>query len=149
MTLVVSACVLATNSAAAQATDSAVVLGVVQKLFDGMRTKDTALLRAVLIPGTQFVSMRGGRSIRRQSDSSFLASIGSGKEVLEERMWKPTMFISRDLAHVTAPYDFYIDGRFSHCGDDSFTLLRTETGWKVVGLTYTVVTAECPPAPPR
>ena len=46
-----------------------------------------------------------------------------------------------------APYDFHRDGEFSHCGVDAFTLVRTESGWKISGGVYTVETEGCAPSP--
>lgn len=47
------------------------------------------------------------------------------------------------LAQVWMPYDIYIDGKWSHCGVDAFTLLKIGGAWKVASLFYTV---EQPPA---
>lgn len=30
------------------------------------------------------------------------------------------------------------DGKFSHSGVDAFSLVRDETGWRIVGILYTV-----------
>jgi hypothetical protein len=51
------------------------------------------------------------------------------------------------MAVVTAPYDFYRNGAFSHCGIDLFELLETEDGWRISGGVYTVQRDACPPSP--
>ena len=39
---------------------------------------------------------------------------------------------------VWTPYDFHIDGRFSHSGIDVFTVVRTADGWRIASIAYTV-----------
>ena len=51
------------------------------------------------------------------------------------------------IASVWTPYDFWVDGKFSHCGIDIFDLVKTAEGWKISGLTYTVERTGCAPSP--
>jgi hypothetical protein len=46
-----------------------------------------------------------------------------------------------------APYDFYIDGEFSHCGVDVFDLIQLEGQWKLANSMYTVIRNDCPKSP--
>ena len=41
------------------------------------------------------------------------------------------------------PYDFYIDGKWSHCGVDAFTMLKSDGRWRIASLSWSV---EQPPA---
>ena len=47
---------------------------------------------------------------------------------------------------MSTPYDFWIDGKFSHCGIDAFDLIKTEEGWKLAGGVYTIE-SKCEPSP--
>jgi hypothetical protein len=40
-----------------------------------------------------------------------------------------------------------LDGGFSHCGIDSFELVRTDGSWKLTGGIYTVEREGCAPSP--
>ncbi len=60
-----------------------------------------------------------------------------------ERGFHPEVRISGPLAMVWLPYDFYRDGKWSHCGVDAFTLLKSEGGWRIATLVWSV---EQPPA---
>lgn len=62
---------------------------------------------------------------------------------LTERGYAATARVQDRLAQVWMPYDIYIDGKWSHCGIDAFTLLKVAGQWKTVALLYTV---EQPPA---
>lgn len=146
----------ATATAAASSADGAAVAAAVQRLFDAMARRDTIAARAILLPGSQFISVRtdapAAQSAQvvapgRQSDTTFLRSLAVGRERLLERFWKPVVHVHGSLAEVWTPYDFHIDGKFSHCGIDSFSLVRTASGWQIAGIVYTVETTGCAPSP--
>ena len=65
------------------------------------------------------------------------------KEVFTERGFAGEARVSGHLASVWLPYDFYRDGKWSHCGIDSLTLVETPEGWRIAQFSYTV---EQPPA---
>ena len=48
---------------------------------------------------------------------------------------------------VWAPYDFHVNGAFSHCGVDVFSLVRTAEGWRIAAVAYTVEREGCAPSP--
>ena len=62
---------------------------------------------------------------------------------LTERGFRPEVHISGPLAVVWMPYDFYMDGKWSHCGVDAFTMLKSEGRWRIASLVWSV---EQPPA---
>lgn len=71
-----------------------------------------------------------------------------GDEDLHERGYDPSVHVAGHLATVWLPYDFYIDGEWSHCGVDAFTFLRTADGWRIASLAWTVQQPpECAPHP--
>ena len=126
------------------------VIKTVERLFNSMRSRDTAALRLLLAPDLVIVSSRegaGGPTVRRQTTPQFLQAIATSAEVPHERMWSPDVRIDGDLATLWAPYDFHIGSRFSHCGTDAFQLLRHQGTWVITGLAYTVRTTDCT-APP-
>ena len=131
--------------------DREAVIGVAHDLLRAISTRDTALARRVLAPGAQLVAATdpapASGAIRMQSDTAFLRTIGSGTARYLERMWQPSAIVTGTVALVHAPYDFHIDGTFSHCGTDTFTLARGPDGWRITHLAYTVQRAGCAPSP--
>lgn len=129
--------------------DSAAVLAVVQRFFDAMTRQDSIMLRGVLASGAHLSSVLAGGTepARFQSDSAFIVRIATSKRKLLERMWTPSVRMGGDIASVWTPYDFHIDGKFSHCGVDIFDLLRTAVGWRIVSVAYTVQPEGCAPSP--
>ena len=90
-----------------------------------------------------------GPLIRSQHFQTFFKRISEETRDLLERMRKPTVLVQGRTAMLWATYDFYIDGSYSHCGTDVFSLLKTDTGWKIAGIIYSVETRDCPDTPPN
>jgi hypothetical protein len=49
----------------------------------------------------------------------------------DERITFDVVKVDGTLAIAWAPYNFYYKGKFSHCGVDSFQLVRFSDGWKI------------------
>ena len=60
-----------------------------------------------------------------------------------ERGFRPEVRVNGPLAMVWYPYDLYVDGKWSHCGVDVFTMIRTEGRWRIATMSWS---AEQPPA---
>lgn len=130
--------------------DSAAVLSAAQTLLKSINTRDTSLARPLLLPGGVFVSIRqgaNGSTPRVQTHADFLSSLPTGNGRFLERIWSPRITIEGTLAEVRAPYDFHVDGKFSHCGVDVFTLVKATSGWMISGTSYTVQQTGCAPSP--
>ncbi len=139
------------QSGSASGAEEALVLAAVQQFFDGMATGDATLVGEVVVPEGQFFSIRYENAesftTRTSTNQEFLDRLAAGGTDLLERMWDPTVMIHGRLATVWTPYDFHRDGDFSHCGVDSFNLVRTEEGWKIANGAYTVEPSDCAPSP--
>jgi len=67
---------------------------------------------------------------------------------LVERGFDGEVWLTGGLASVWLPYDFYIDDEWSHCGVDTFTLVRIDGDWLIASLSYTVQQPpQCEPHP--
>ena len=125
------------------------VLKTVQRFFDTMTARDVEGARQVLQEQGRFHAMRmrdGKPDVRAFSNEEYFADLQASKQKMQERIWNPDVRISGLIATVWAPYDFWIDGKFSHCGVDQFDLIKTEDGWKIAGGVYTLESS-CPPSP--
>ena len=71
-------------------------------------------------------------SIRSGSLEAFVNSIGSSEPGrLNEKIGGYEIKIDGELASAWTPYEFYVGEEFSHCGVNSFQLLKTAEGWKI------------------
>jgi len=104
--------------------------------FDGMRRGDSTLVRRTLAPGAVFHGI-GGRpgqppALQTERISDFLKAVGTPHpEVWDERVQFSQVLIDANLASVWTPYEFYLGSKFSHCGYDSFQLVKLADGWKI------------------
>jgi len=53
--------------------------------------------------------------------------------------------IDGGMAHVWAPYEFWYNGEFSHCGVNSFQLYKEEDAWKIIYLVDSRRKEDCDP----
>ena len=60
-----------------------------------------------------------------------------------ERYWSPTVMIRGGIAVVWAPYEFWIDGKTSHCGIDVFDFVKIEGTWRVANSMWSVEPNAC------
>jgi hypothetical protein len=51
---------------------------------------------------------------------------------LDERILDYQIKIDGALASAWTPYNFYVNGNFSHCGVNSFQLVKMDDVWKIV-----------------
>jgi hypothetical protein len=125
------------------------ILATVQRLFDGMRARDTAAIRAVFDSGARLVTTGvrrdGTRAVRATPIAQFIAAIGGLAIVPDERIRDPEVRQDGGLATVWVSYAFYADTTFSHCGVDAFQLACTEAGWRIVALADTQRREGCTP----
>jgi Putative lumazine-binding len=124
------------------------VKAVVNKLFTGMKNADTALMRATfsdsLILQTISRTAEGKTIVKTDKPSDFINIIS--KEApgnADEQISFETIKIDGPLAIVWTPYKFYYKGKFSHCGVNSFQLVRFNGQWKIQYLIDTRRRAGC------
>ncbi len=143
---------------AAGAHDS--IIAVVEEFFAALEARDTAAIRRLFLPDASvhrlFLPTARSAPVEHRADSSAIASasldeflrrVSIARTRLRERIWDPQVLEHRGLAVVWAPYDFRLDDRFSHCGVDAFTLLRSRDGWRFAGMAYTAEPTGCPDGP--
>jgi hypothetical protein len=55
-----------------------------------------------------------------------------------ENMRYETVLVDGDMAQVWGPYVFFANSEVSHCGVNSLSMVRTESGWKVANTSFTM-----------
>jgi hypothetical protein len=127
--------------------DRDAVLGVIKQLFDGMRTRDAAAVRALFHPSAQLFSssIRDGTPVVTVVPiEAFVSAVGRpGTEPNDERTRNEIVHIDGAFASVWAEYAFYRGTTFSHCGVDAFHLAKDAGGWKIVSVGDTRRTEGC------
>ena len=126
--------------------ERAAVLAVVQRLWDGMKVRDTAMVRSVFDSTamlSRVVTRNGEARVQLTAVSTFIEALGRAKESWNERMFAPEVHVDGPLATVWTEYDFHLGDQFSHCGVDAFQMLKTSSGWKIVALSDTARREGC------
>jgi hypothetical protein len=117
------------------------VLAVIDRCFEGMRLHDSAVLEEVMRTDAVITRLRtrddGTVDAFTTTGGQFIAELGNPGPAYVERIWDPEVLMGAHLATVRAPYDFYVDTTFSHCGMDHFTLVRETTRWRIQSIAYT------------
>ena len=122
---------------AADSPDEQAVLAPIQAMFAGMSARDAAAIKKPTLPGGVMVLMRDGKPVQMTFED-FATRVGKpGKEKIEERIHDPIIKIDNDLAVVWAPFDFYVDGKVSHCGTDLFNMVRQNGDWMIASVADT------------
>lgn len=132
---------------AAQGSDREAILATVQKVFDAMRTRDTALLSQAFDSTARLVgvSTRGTPGVSLTMPSQFGGSIARAPagDVWNERIYDPEVRIDGNVAQVWAYYTFHRNTSFSHCGVDAFMLVKVGSTWKITQLADSRRTEGC------
>jgi len=138
--------------------DAKAAAQVVESLFTAMKAKDAQAMSALFIKDGQLVAIDksrphddgglvtidklrtdDGSTTRIFSGDAFakLISESKGADYLEQ-MKDPEVKIFGDMALVFGRYTFHVADKFSHCGTNSFHLVRTADGWKIANVASTL-----------
>jgi hypothetical protein len=125
---------ISTNTKAQSTEDS--VKAVVNQLFAAMKGANAAMLKETFADSAVLQTIRrkqdGTFFVQDEKVSDFVEQIGKAKkDSLDERITFETVKIDGPLAIAWTPYKFYYAGNFSHCGVNSFQLVRINGRWKI------------------
>lgn len=138
-------------ASAQESADRQAILETVDGFFTALGSHDRNALIALTLPGSLNISVANPansvRDINIQSYTRMINGLGAGGPEFLERYWDPTVLIEGNIAVFWAPYDFHIDGEFSHCGIDSFQLVKREGQWLLSNLSWTRQREGCSPSP--
>lgn len=112
------------------------VKAAVNLLFTAMKNSDAALLQSSFgdsaVLQTISRNKEGTLLVHNESIKDFASSVSAAPiGSLDERIIFDIIKIDGPLASVWTPYSFYYNGKFSHCGVNSFQLIRTALRWKI------------------
>lgn len=111
----------------------------VEQFFIAFHNKDTINLRKMAHENIVINSVsdkKNQSALQKSSYTAFLKQIASipNTIVFLEKILDYKIQIDANLAHVWTPYEFYVNGKFSHKGVNSFILIKDGEEWKIVHL---------------
>ncbi len=103
----------------------------VRTLFTAMKNADAELLKSVFSE-TAVLQTITKDGVKNEDINDFIASVSKmQKNDLDERIIIKAIHTDGNLASIFTPYSFYFKGKFSHCGANSFQLVKQNGEWKI------------------
>jgi len=125
--------------------DEGAAIAIVNKLFAGMKAKDAEQIRSVFSSEGQLIAIdkpRDGKGVSKTrvlTGDAFATMIAANKGAdYIEQMPSPEARVTGDLAVVSGRYTFHVGDKPSHCGTNTFNLVRTDAGWKIANAASTL-----------
>ena len=116
----------------AQNTDQNAVKETVERLFVGMKSADTTIIKSVFADAAILQTITKNNTVKTDKVQDFVDSISKlSKNDADERIKFEAVHIDGSLASVFTPYEFYFKGKFLHCGANSFQLVKQNNIWKI------------------
>jgi len=120
------------------------VIAVADSVLAALTSGDSTTLARLTLDS----AIVGGVGVRDGVERMSLHTWGlyihrTGPSSFTERGFDETARVQDRMAQVWVPYDLYVGDKWSHCGVDAFTLMKSEGRWRVAAVIYTI---EQPPA---
>lgn len=116
--------------------DDKAIKAVINLFFEGLEKGDTVLLKKSCtdapVMQTYMADRDGKWQVFTEDFSELVAFVGTpAKDKFDEQIEFESILSEPSLASVWTPYKFYLNGKISHCGTNSFQLVKTDEGWKI------------------
>src|SRR5262245_31566678 len=132
--LCIIACLLFTYSLKAQSAEDSIKI-TINKMFAAMKAGDSASLIKCFADAAilQTVVEKDGKvSVVTEPLKEFAHFVATQKKGdADERITFDMVRVDGSLAIAWTPYQFYYKGQFSHCGVDSYQLVRINGDWLI------------------
>lgn len=105
--------------------------------FEGLHKGDSSIVNNTLNKKiklqTTFTNKDGIAILKTETKTQLLKNIASKnpKHTYLEKLLSWNIYIDGNLASVWTPYEFYLNGKFSHCGANSFQLFNNNENGKL------------------
>jgi Domain of unknown function (DUF4440) len=111
------------------------VIAAVNQLFEAMKKADTVLLKNCFSASAVLQTIKDDKGVIKvieEKVADFIDFVGKERVgSADEQIIVETVKTDGPMAIVWTPYKFYYQGKFSHCGVNSFQLVRLNGQWKI------------------
>ncbi|QGK77217.1 nuclear transport factor 2 family protein [Flavobacterium sp. SLB02] len=115
----------------------------IEIFFEGFHQKDTVKMQSVcsskiILQSISESAVKGNKLFDETAQELYksIASIPSTMK-LHEKILSYNIQIDGTMAHVWAPYEFFVNDKLSHTGVNTFTLFKEKDIWKIIYLADT------------
>ncbi|WP_064966496.1 hypothetical protein [Tenacibaculum ovolyticum] len=112
----------------------------IETFFDGLHKGDSTIVSSTLHTTikiqTTLTNKDGKKKLITDSKKKLLIGIANKKveNTYLEKLLSWDIKINGNLASVWTPYEFYLNGKLSHCGANSFQLFNNNGKWEIIYL---------------
>ncbi|WP_374172890.1 nuclear transport factor 2 family protein [Flavobacterium tructae] len=112
----------------------------IEIFFEGFHQRDTVRMKSVcadrIVLQSISESLVKGNKLTEENVGKFYKSIATIPSNIEfsEKILSYNIQIDGTIAHVWAPYQFYVNDKLSHSGVNTFTLFKEKDNWKIIYL---------------
>ncbi|WP_299117497.1 nuclear transport factor 2 family protein [uncultured Winogradskyella sp.] len=124
----------------AQDSETETVKATIVEFFDAFHKQDTTALKTMAKGDIKmqsiFVTPEGETVLKESDYNQFMKMLASIPEdaKFEERLLDFSIQVDGNMANAWTPYEFWFNGNFSHCGVNSFQLIKEDDAWKIIYL---------------
>lgn len=110
----------------------------IETFFDGLHKGDSTIVSSTLHTTikiqTTLTNKDGKKKLITDSKKKLLIGIANKKaeNTYLEKLLSWDIKINGNLASVWTPYQFYLNGKLSHCGANSFQLFNNNGKWEII-----------------
>ncbi|SEO30117.1 Putative lumazine-binding [Flavobacterium sp. CF108] len=112
----------------------------IEIFFEGFHQKDSTKIKTVcadkmILQSISESSVKGNKLSDESADEFYksIATIPASMK-FQEKILSYNIQIDGTMAHVWAPYEFYLNNKLSHTGVNTFTLFKEKDSWKIIYL---------------
>ena len=116
----------------AQNTSEKEIIKPIENLFNAMKSADSLGVKNAFSGSAIMQTFGKNQEIRTDKVEDFAKQVGASQAGdLDERFTISKILVDGNMASVWVPYQFYYKGNFSHCGVNSFQLVKINDEWKI------------------
>ncbi|WP_431157583.1 nuclear transport factor 2 family protein [Winogradskyella poriferorum] len=140
---------ITTLNVKAQASEVEAVKKTIDDFFEAFHKQDTTAMRSMAKGDIlmQSISVNKEREtvLNENSYNDFLRNIASipKDRTFEEKLLNYSIQVDGKMANAWTPYEFWYMEKMSHCGVNSFQLIKEGDAWKIIYLVDTRRRAGC------
>lgn len=126
-------------SAFSQESEEKAIKASLQTFFEAITEQDSVKFKEVMDMRGQLYYTSVKENPSKYGMSSFQKAMDrfdTSKSFIE-RPFNYDIKIQKQMAMAWVTYEFIVDGKFSHCGVDVFTLFKDGERWKIVNVGFT------------
>jgi len=131
---------LITINTSAQDSEKYAVQKTIEAFFEGFHQQDSMAIKETVanevILQTIAKDSLGKDYVRTEDFSRFIKNIVSIPETtkFQETIKSYSVQVDGPMANAWTAYEFHVNDKFSHCGVNSFQLVKHDTAWKIIYL---------------